>query len=125
MNELGNNVEIKANENGGKQHFRPFRCQAIPPKAAMEIGKVRWEGFNKHGYSDENYKLIEKEEHIGRALTHIFAYLAGDKSNDHLAHATCRMMMALEMDLEEVKEMPINGKETEEENNKTVHGSNT
>lgn len=101
MDNMDANQEIKANEAGGKQHFRPYRCQAIMPKAIMEIGKVRWEGYNIHGYSDENYKLIDKEEHIGRALSHIFSYLAGDRSNDHLSHASCRLLMALEMELDE------------------------
>lgn len=74
--------------------------QAIPPRAIMAVGKVRWEGFNVHGYTDDNYKLIPLEEHLGRALTHIYAYLAGDQSNDHLSHAACRLLMALEEEIE-------------------------
>lgn len=101
MNDLGNNVVITENESGGKQHERPYRCQAIPPKALLEVGKVRYIGYNQHKYEDDNYKKIPLTEHIGRALTHIYAYLSGDNSNDHLSHAACRILFALEMEVED------------------------
>ena len=110
---LGNDAPPSVNENGGKQHHRPYRMQAIPPKAIMEVGKVRYKGFTELGYDDENYKLIGKKEHVGRALTHIFAYLAGDDSNDHLSHAACRLLFALEMDIED-KEIEQLRKELQE-----------
>lgn len=92
---------VVTNEAGGKQHKEEFRCQAIPPRALIRLGKIRWEGFNLHGYTDENYKLIEKNEHIGRALLHLFRYLAGDRTDDHLGHALCRIAFAVEMEEEE------------------------
>ena len=101
MKNLDDKTEMTTNQMGGKQHFRPYRCQAIPPRAAMEIGKVRFIGHEEHGYADDNYKKIPLTEHLGRALTHIFAYLAGDKSNDHLSHAATRLMFALELELED------------------------
>lgn len=101
MTDLGNDGLIHTNDQGGRQHARPYRMQAIPPKAILEVGKVRYIGFNELGYEDENYKLIPKEEHVGRALTHIFAWLSGDKSNDHLSHSCTRLLFALEMELED------------------------
>lgn len=98
---LSDNLEIKANENGGLQHERPFRSQALFFRALLEISRLRHDAVVNKGYDDENYKLIPKKDHIGRALTHIFAYMVGDKSNDHLVHAACRILMALELELEE------------------------
>lgn len=98
MNSMDNSTEIRANENGGLQHHRPYRCQAIPPRALMAVGHVRYVGHDELGYDDENYKKIDKLDHIGRALSHIYSYLAGDTSNEHLSHAACRILMALELD---------------------------
>ena len=98
MNNMDNSTEIKANANGGLQHHRPYRCQAIPPRALMAVGHVRYVGHDELGYDDENYKKIDKLDHIGRALSHIYSYLAGDTSNEHLSHSACRILMALELD---------------------------
>ena len=45
-------------------------------------------------------KRIPAEEHINHAVQHLFAYLAGDESDDHLSHAILRAMFAYEVDHE-------------------------
>lgn len=58
----------------------------------FEIAKVLKEGAEK--YEANNWRLIPTESHISHAIAHLLAYASGDKQDDHLPHAMCRLMMA-------------------------------
>jgi len=98
---VGPNAPVATNSKGGKQSTVQFRCDLLPPLAVLEVAKVLKQGAEK--YAINNWKLIDVNDHINHAMIHAFAFLNGDTSDDHLSHAACRMLMALQMKLEEQK----------------------
>lgn len=84
------------NENGGKQSVVAGRFDLIPPVAAFELAKVMEHGATK--YEPRNWMKIDVDSHLNHLLAHVFAYLAGDRQDDHLTHALARAAMAVEID---------------------------
>ena len=91
---------VVTNEKGGKQSASPYAFELLPPYALFEAAKVARHGADKYGetFGDRNYTKIDSKSHLNHALQHIYAYLAGDTSDDHLAHALVRMLFAVDMD---------------------------
>src|SRR4051812_9165295 len=94
---VGTDAPIVANERGGKQSHAPYRCDLLPPLAVLAVAKVLAHGAAKYG--PHNWHAIPVADHINHAMTHVYAWLAGDKSDDHLGHAACRIVMALDQEL--------------------------
>lgn len=92
---VGKDAPTVVNAVGGKQSGSPYRMDLIPPLAAFAVASVLKEGADKYG--DDNWKKITIPDHLNHALAHAFAYMAGDKSDDHLGHMACRVLFALDL----------------------------
>lgn len=92
---LGPDAPLAVNEHGGRQSHLPYRLDLLPAQATLAVGKVLKHGADKYG--ENNWHAISTREHLAHLLAHVFAYLAGDASDDHLEHAACRALMALEI----------------------------
>lgn len=88
--------EVEVNELGGKQSKTKCRFDLLPPVAMFKVTEVLQQGAAKYG-EDENWRHIPIKDHLNHALNHIFGWLGGDNSEDHLSHALCRLMFACEL----------------------------
>lgn len=99
---VGQGAPTVVNSKGGKQSSSPYRCDLLPAAASLHIASILKGGAEKYG--DNNWRKIESISHVNHALVHIFSHLHGDTQDDHLGHAACRMVMALEAALTKEKE---------------------
>lgn len=86
------------NEEGGGQSRTLYDFTLADPKAMFEMCKVLKEGADKYGA--ENWRLISIDDHLNHLLIHIYAYLAGDRSDEHLSHIMCRALFAQAVDVQ-------------------------
>ena len=84
---------VTTNDKGASQSDTPCRMDLIPPSSLLEISTVLAQGATKYG--EWNWLGIPTEEHLNHALTHIYGWLAGDRTEHHLANAACRILFAL------------------------------
>ena len=91
---VGPDAPVVKTERGGLHSDTPYRVDVVPPKALLAVAGVLKPGTEKYGL--DNWRRIARREHLNHALVHIFAHLAGDQSDDHLTHAACRLLFALE-----------------------------
>jgi len=86
---------IITNKKGGRQSYIGVAYDCLDPVAMEKLAEVLYQGFIKYGA--DNWRLIPCVSHLNHALAHIMKFLMGDKSEDHLEHAFCRLMMAVAM----------------------------
>lgn len=98
-NEQSHMAPVSTNVAGGKQSHITRAYTLVPPNALAEVASVLHSGAQKYGV--DNWKLIHVDDHLNHVVNHIFLYLAGNEMEHHLSHAATRMMMALELLIEE------------------------
>ena len=93
-------VPIVENENGGKQSGTPYGFHLLPISSMFAAAEVAKYGADKYGesFGNRNYTKISTEDHINHCIQHLYAYLIGDRSDDHLSHAIVRAMFAYDVD---------------------------
>lgn len=92
---VGPLADIVTNEKGGRQSSCPYSfVSSFPNAALLKVAKVVRQGLTK--YAPDNWRLIAKEDHLNHAITHLHAWAAGDRQDEHLEHAACRLLMAIE-----------------------------
>lgn len=90
---------VTTNENGGKQSDTPYGFHMLPASALFDAAKVAKYGADKYGetFDNRNYTKISTIDHLNHAIQHIYAWLAGDRQDDHLGHAIVRLMFAYDV----------------------------
>jgi hypothetical protein len=74
--------------------FIPFAYHLLPQRGLAKAAAVMRYGERK-GRGGNEWRQVPKEELINHAISHLQAHLAGKHGEPHLAHACCRVLMAV------------------------------
>jgi len=84
---------IKTYPNGGMETIPIARFDLVPADVMIRVGRLFRDKARK--YAKNNWRLVPQRAHFNHAMGHLWAYAAGDTSDDHLCHAVTRLMMAM------------------------------
>lgn len=90
---------ITTNEKGASQSHVKVRFDLIDGPALFEMASVLYDGAVKYG--ENNWRGIDISDHLNHLIMHAYAYLAGDRNDNHLSHIMCRAMFAQAVVLQE------------------------
>jgi len=80
--------------------FIPFAYHLLPTDGLAKVAAIMRKG-EISGRPSDGWRVVPVEEQINHAISHLTAYLAG-RGSDHLAHAGCRVLMALDLERDPV-----------------------
>lgn len=79
------------------EYISDIRLDLISKEFVFAIGKTLAEGGKKYG--EHNWKKgMPKSSVMNHILHHLFKYVEGDISEEHLAHAACGIMFQIHYD---------------------------
>lgn len=84
--------DLIVNEHGAAQSALHGCPKLIPGEALLRLSAVCAEGAGR--YAENNWRRIPFEDHLSHALEHLFLYMNGDRDEDHIGHALCRLAFA-------------------------------
>jgi Domain of unknown function (DUF5664) len=89
------------------QSLLEHRFDLLDSAALFEMTHILYKGAIKYGV--DNWRQIPVEDHLNHLVSHVFAFLSGDRTDHHLAHAMCRAMFAqgVELGKQSPKNTPI------------------
>ena len=88
--------DLVVNASGGAQSALHGNPKLIPAEALLRLSHVCAEGAGR--YAENNWRRISFEDHLSHALEHVFLYMNGDRSEDHVGHALTRLAFAAAME---------------------------
>jgi len=86
--------ELEKFKSGATRSKLNVRWDLLPATAMRQAAEVMHLGAELHGPRNWE-KGLSCEVAINHCLDHVFAFQAGDQSENHLAHAICNLAMAL------------------------------
>jgi hypothetical protein len=91
MKGVSPDAEIVTNDKGGKQSKVSYGFHLIDSDAILSLAEVLQYGASR--YARDNWRKIPSEEHFNHMMIHYYAWISGDKTDDHMGHFFCRAMM--------------------------------
>ena len=85
--------DIITNDQGGSQSDIKVRFDLIPAESLEVVASILSAGAIKYGAN--NWHKIPTADHINHAIAHLYKFLRGDKTENHLGNAACRVLFAV------------------------------
>lgn len=89
---MGIDAPMEVLEGGGKQSKSLYRFDLVDAPAMFNMARILATGAEKYG--ENNWRKLPIESQINHAIAHLYAWLAGDRQDNHLGNALCRVMFA-------------------------------